>query len=312
MMLVSADLMGQKLTFAIASIAPSPSPYTPVIYLSITSLTVHVWDWLISISCEYYTFQKTTSKIVMFIYFFSRVTTLTFLLDGMLFTATPIGSCTASKFIFGWLSVCSLSASAALFYLRVKAVYAGNRLVAIGFGIFWLGVVASWMLFPFVVEDSQIGKRCITQARPLTTVGIIVNTCYSTLIFIAISWKLVVKYFCGHNPGDDWNFRAFISGAGLPSFTKTVLQSGQLYYFVTVSMNIINLVVILLPSVPAPLQVRAVFSNLATALENIMTTRAFRAIALGAFKDDLESTTENFQSLELSTFRATYSSCEEP
>lgn len=124
--------------------------------------------------------------------------------------------------------------------------------------------------------------------------GIIIDTCYDTLIFVAISWRLMQNAYDGNN----WSIRAFTRGTGLPYFTKLVMQSGQLYYLATVGMNILTMAMILSKSVPAIF--RAMFTIPNVALENAMTTRAFRAISLGIVQDQLTIG----QSMELSNFRS--------
>jgi hypothetical protein len=139
-----------------------------------------------------------------------------------------VGSCAKLLKALAWCFAFAVPASASLFYFRVRAVFSGNYLVTIGFGILWLGVLAGCILVPFGIEGTNIGatNRCINaKVQPYSSSGIVINTCYDALIFGAISWRLVLS-----NSNGDSRMKAFTRGSGLPWFTRNVMQSGQLYF----------------------------------------------------------------------------------
>ena len=57
---------------------------------------------------------------------------------------------------------------------------------------------------------------------------IVINAVNDTLIFVAISYKILTYTTLG----DTWRARArsFYAADGLPKLSKALLQSGQLYY----------------------------------------------------------------------------------
>lgn len=72
-------------------------------------------------------------------------------------------------------------------------------------------------------------RRCInTAVRQYGSTPIILNAINDTLIFLAISFRIVANTFLG----ETWGARArsFVKGDGLPRVSKGLLQGGQLYY----------------------------------------------------------------------------------
>jgi len=111
---------------------------------------------------------------------------------------------------------------------------------------------------------------------------IILNAVNDTLIFIAISYRILMHTAY---PGDSWWARAklFFTADGLPRLSKALLQGGQLYYFATIGLSIVFAALSLSPNIPPAYHAMLSIPNLA--LENSMACRVFRAVKLGFIKD---------------------------
>ena len=147
-----------------------------------------------------------------------------------------------------------MSTTPLLFFYRVRAVFANSRAVTTFFGFLWLATSGLSVLIPLSIFGEvgmsgyleyshhvllpilssfiqHIGptNRCIlTAARSYNSVPVVVNAINDTLIFLAISYHIISYTIVG----DTWSARAksFFSADGLPKLSKSLLQSGQLYY----------------------------------------------------------------------------------
>jgi hypothetical protein len=95
----------------------------------------------------------------------------------------------------------------------------------------WLGIAAGSITVPFAITGSHIGPtdHCInTGVKPFSSTGIVILAVNDTLIFFAISWKLLSASTIDDSPKA--KLKIFISGHGLPVLSRSLLQSGQEYY----------------------------------------------------------------------------------
>jgi hypothetical protein len=120
-----------------------------------------------------------------------------------------------------------------------------------------------------------------------------INFTLDTLVFFAISLRIV-----SHSIEDRALLRSFFRGDGLFSLSRSLLHSGQLYYWcimtpfpmnfnlqvlcsATIGLNIIVIVLAVAPVSPA----YAMFCIPNMALESSMACRVFRGIKLGTIED---------------------------
>jgi hypothetical protein len=102
--------------------------------------------------------------------------------------------------------------------------------VVAAFFIIWLSTWGS-LTVPFAIDGAHIGptNRCVnSEAKPYFSVGIIVSTINDTLVFFAITYRILL-----HNSlTDKWSERwgGFLNGRGMAHVSKALLQTGQLYY----------------------------------------------------------------------------------
>ena len=118
-----------------------------------------------------------------------------------------------------------------LFFFRVRAVFKANKYVVAFFALIWLSTFGSFTV-PFSIGGEHIGttNRCInSNIKPSSSVGIIVSTVNDTLVFVAITYRLVVY---NTSVSNTWRMRlkVLFSGEGMGGVSKALLQTGQLYY----------------------------------------------------------------------------------
>ena len=119
-----------------------------------------------------------------------------------------------------------------LFFFRIRAIYANNKLVVAFFALLWLSVAATGLTIPWAIKGGNIGptKYCINESlAPYASGSIITSLIHDSLVFFAISYKLVSNSYISE--GDiSTRVKSFFFGSSLPRFSKLVLQDGQLYY----------------------------------------------------------------------------------
>jgi hypothetical protein len=143
--------------------------------------------------------------------------------------------CNAVLIASGFFVALGLPSTSALFFFRVKAVYYGNKFTTGFFGLLLFALFVLSFAGSFAERSKHIGttQRCIiTTCERFGRVPILLNSIMDTLVFIAISFRIVSYSLIGDTFGA--RMRSFFRGDGLPRVSKNILQGGQLYYlFVT-------------------------------------------------------------------------------
>ena len=116
-------------------------------------------------------------------------------------------------------------------FLRVKAVYAQDRLVVGVFAFLWFATFACTITAPFSLKGIHIGttQRCIdSEVKSFGSAGIVASAVNDTLIFFAVTYRLIFY----HVASESWSSRihSFFKGDGMGRMSKMLLQSGQIYY----------------------------------------------------------------------------------
>jgi len=147
-----------------------------------------------------------------------------------------VAHCNALIYISASFYIIAMPSTSALFFFRVRAVYSNNKIITAVFGFLLLVLFGSSLLTPTFIRGAHIGttQRCMDiSVKEYTPVPFILNAVYDTLVFIAISLRIVSHSLAGDTFGA--YMRSFLRGDGLPVLSKSVMQGGQLYYsFVTV------------------------------------------------------------------------------
>ncbi len=146
-------------------------------------------------------------------------------------TAAPTGNCVHFETIDDAFYPISLGCSALLFFFRLRAIYNGNRIIVVSFFILWCGLVTCTIFIPAEILGGTIGPTmyCVDADVPTSAyAAIIAPLVHDTLVFIAISWRLVQN---ARIEGDiKQNFQIAMFGKYLPAFSRALLLDGQRYY----------------------------------------------------------------------------------
>ncbi|PFH50121.1 hypothetical protein AMATHDRAFT_145912 [Amanita thiersii Skay4041] len=278
---------------------PLPNPNTPLAFLPpdladqyeisrhiyTATIGAFIWDILTHLPEDYRLLFKYRVRLPTVAYFFSRILSLAYVTTSTVFQISKVGDCQKLQVALGWCFCLAVSSTSFLFFLRVRAIFERNQFVIACFFILWLAVFGGTMTVPFAINGGHIGptKYCInTGVKPFSSAGIIVSSVNDALVLLAISWRIVTAV----SIDDSFTglIRSFFGKGQLPALSKAVLQSGQQYYAITVSLNILSLVMILVPSVPPVYH--AMFTIPNVALMNSMACRVYRNIRFGTMLAD--------------------------
>jgi len=178
----------------------------------------------------------------------------------------------------------NMPATSLLFFFRLKAVYRHSRIIITVFGIFWLAIagLSIFIMLSITINRIPYTQYCFeTQVHGYNAIPIILTTVNDTLVFLAISYRMVSSAMVEST----WKARtkSFFTGNGLLYLSKILLQSGQVYYFVTIGAAILASVLILSENIHGAL--RPILSSPYFALASAMACRVFRNIILEVMED---------------------------
>ncbi|KAJ3487274.1 hypothetical protein NLI96_g3639 [Meripilus lineatus] len=206
------------------------------------------------------------------------------------FTVFPGGCIAHLPGLVPWLSMTSIPFNSLLFVIRIRAVFHGDILVQAFFFTLWLAVVAGSFTQPFCIAWVQVnaGRGCApTLSQPYCISSSVIMMAHDTLVLLAISAKLVTHQWMPSSSRSE-KFKVFFSGQGLPQVSKLLMQTGQLYYFATVLVNIATIVVVLAPSIPD--WYRALSLVPSSAISNFIACRVYREVKLGVMNNGTNDT----------------------
>jgi len=285
------------------------SQYQAAIYVFVASVSALSWDWLMSLTEEFAMCRSRKLRLPIVAYFLSRVATIAYCTLALVFQSGRVVNCNALLCAIGGCYVVAVSSTSALFFFRVKGVYGNDKYVTAFFGSLWFTLFALSFLVPPAVRGTHIGdtQRCIvTSVANYAPTPVVLNTIIDTIVFLAISLR-ITSYSI---EGDTFtqSVKSFWSGDGLPKFSKSLLQGGQLYYSATIGLNIVAVVMLF---APVPALFHAMFSIPNIALESAMATRVFRSIRLGTIDDaattlNAKSATSRNRSIATGTSKENY------
>ncbi|PSR79413.1 hypothetical protein PHLCEN_2v7058 [Hermanssonia centrifuga] len=162
------------------------------------------------------------------------------LLDGFMgrIDVGNVGNCNALLIAIGTVGTIAVPANSYLMFMRVRAVFNDSKPIVIIFGFLWVATLAGSITAPFSLKGVHIGttQRCInSEVKQYGSAGIIIATCNDTLIFLAITYRLIMH----HVPSDSWShrLRGFLRGDGMGKMSKLLLQTGQLYYLYVAALT---------------------------------------------------------------------------
>ncbi|KAJ7649157.1 hypothetical protein B0H17DRAFT_958693 [Mycena rosella] len=212
-------------------------------YICVGTVAVSVWDILNNVTVEYRLFTSTKFGFPAVAYLLARLTSLEYQVHSS--RAYPLGRCGVAHRVIESFYPVALSSTCLLFFFRVRAVYARSRIVTAIFGVLWLAVLGTAMTIPFGGDAIPIGPTpyCLISATVAPYAGACATmaSVYDTAIFIAISYRLVTNTYPVHTHKE--LLKALLSGAYLPSFSKSLFVDGQVYYMISVISMVVTLVV---------------------------------------------------------------------
>jgi hypothetical protein len=136
-----------------------------------------------------------------------------------------------------------ISSAAALFFLRVRAVYYNSKIITIFFGVLWLSLFGLCFLLPLNASAGQIGttQMCIiTRITPYVSIPILMHAAFDTLVFFAISFRIMSFSIVG----DTFSARMMsFRGDGLSSLPRSLLFGGQAYYVFVIGSPHLHLLI---------------------------------------------------------------------
>ncbi|KIY47908.1 hypothetical protein FISHEDRAFT_44522, partial [Fistulina hepatica ATCC 64428] len=248
-------------------------------YIYMATLGAYIWDILVCIPQDYRLLFKFDFTAVTFAYFTSRVSALLYILINALFQVSAVPNCNVLQAVIGVFYVFTVSSSSFLFFLRVRAIFNGNSVIIAFFALSWLSTLAGSVLVPIGIRGAHIASTqyCVNSRVPWwTCFAVIFPLCNDAFIFTAISWRIIVSVSQEQN----WKrrLRVFFGRSRLPAISRAVLQTGQQYYVMTLGGNIVCVVLILTPSLPAIYHAMMTIPNIA--ILSSMACRVYRQIKL--------------------------------
>ncbi|KAJ7716391.1 hypothetical protein DFH07DRAFT_973911 [Mycena maculata] len=250
-------------------------------YVFSGSTAVLFWDILNNLRSDYYMLFKQKLHMTSAAYVVSRIASSVYVLGFTLFASYPLRACNTAHVVFDSFFPIAVSAAAYLFFSRVRAIYGGARLVSVVFGVLMLGVFGISMTIPIAGAGNAIavGEECLVvriQAYS-GTAGIMIMV-YDTLVFLAISYRLVANFDMQQEKTINCNWvaraRILFSGSNLPAFSKSLFTDGQMYYLIAVIANVVTTLMVYVPDISAVYHGILVIPNVA--LTSIMACRVYR------------------------------------
>ncbi|KAJ3513401.1 hypothetical protein NLJ89_g2966 [Agrocybe chaxingu] len=259
--------------------------YTISTYVYVGTLAVLVWDILSHTRQDFRLIFRYPVRLPAMVYALSRMASLAFVLSTVIYQTAPVGiPCRVFCKVVEWLFAVAVPTTSLLFLFRLLAIFDRNNLVRAIFGTLWLAVVAGVLTPTQGLVGANIGptKYCINvSVEEYVGAAAVIPLVNDTLIFLAISWKLMRNAHInahplrsGHGPG----LRGFLSGEYLPAFSRGLLHDGQAYYLTTVTTNLMTVVVFYFTFIPAVY--RAMFAVPNAILMNMMACRVYRRTKL--------------------------------
>ncbi|KAF9045140.1 hypothetical protein BJ165DRAFT_1475549 [Panaeolus papilionaceus] len=264
-------------------------------YILVGSCGVLVWDILDNLTGDYKLLTKHHVGLATIAYFVSRLGSLGYVLASTIFeTAGITDNCNHFDQVVTTFYPLAIPMTALLFLFRVRAVFDRNKYVVAFFTFMWLAVLGGCITVSQGVTGANIGptKYCINFAfKPYIGAGGIIPVVNDTLVFLAISWRLLANARTQLGLQTRMNLKELIAGDYLPAFSRAIFQDGQAYYLTTVTTNLVAVIMFYINVVPPTY--RSMFTVPNVALMNIMACRVFRKTKFGVFREVTISTSHS-------------------
>ncbi|KAG2097392.1 hypothetical protein BD769DRAFT_1700952 [Suillus cothurnatus] len=254
-------------------------------YIYAATLGAYIWDIVINLGNDYKLLFHYKMNFSTVIYYLSRLSTLNYILTSLIFQVANVPDCQALQIALGICLVVSQSTTAMLFLLRVLAVWQGNKIISGVFISLWAAVSISSITVPLGTKGAHIGptQQCInTQVAGYIDSVMITGLINDSAIVAAISYRIMRN--CVIEGSFEVRVRTFLGHGSIPQLSRALLRGGQHYYLIAVGSNIVMLLLLKDPSVPAVYH--AMISIPAISLINAMACIVFRNIKFGYISAD--------------------------
>ncbi|CAL1702835.1 unnamed protein product [Somion occarium] len=247
-------------------------------YLTVATAGTWIWDLLTSLPTELRMLKKhRLNNIADGAYVLARITCFGYVVASVMYAVAPI-NCSATVKTVAWFTALALPCNSFLFLLRIKAVFYRSRIIVGIFCFLWLSTLCAFSA-PFSIDARNVGSSiflCTSEVNDLGVLGFLAVAIFDTLVFLAISIRIMT--YC---LADTWKgrIRTFFRGEGMGYVSKTLLQTGQLYYMMSVSVNLLAIALLFVPSIPKGIP--AALTVPSVAVQNAMACRVFRLLKLG-------------------------------
>ena len=145
--------------------------------------------------------------------------------------AAPISDCYHGEKALSVLFSVAVPSTTLLFLFRACAVFGMNPFAILFFGVLWLAVLGGCLTTIPGLTGVNIGPTsyCLIGGLQAYAVsGVITPLINGTIVFFAISWRLWHNTWARRTIKN--GVRVMIFGDYLPTFSRSMLQDGQVYF----------------------------------------------------------------------------------
>lgn len=146
-------------------------------------------------------------------------------------SAAQIVHCKRFQKGMGWAYTIAVTSTSLLFTIRVRAIYGGSKSITVFFGLLLLFVIGGCLTTIEGDSVREVGSTgyCVNHKfESYATSSVIAPLVNDTLVFLAISWRLMRSTpLCD---GRKFRIRDVIFGRRMPPFSRALLKDGQIYY----------------------------------------------------------------------------------
>jgi len=131
----------------------------------------------------------------------------------------------------------AMAGTTLLFFFRVRAVFNRDKFVVAFFAFTWIAVLVGSLTTIWGVVGAKIGSTnycMVIHVEPYVASASIVMLVNDTLVFLAITWKLMGNARIDSSIRTGFRILAF--GEYMPALSKALLQDGQAYYLYVFSV----------------------------------------------------------------------------
>ncbi|KAF9262398.1 hypothetical protein L218DRAFT_960213 [Marasmius fiardii PR-910] len=269
-------------------------------YLYAVTLGGYIWDCAINLGNDYKLLFQHSIRYPTIIYYLSRISTMGYIVSSFVFQVGNVSDCQKLQVALGIFYVLTTAFTSLLFLLRVIAVWNRNKWIVATFTFFWLGTVGATVTVPVGISGGHIGptKACInTRVEGYAEATAIASMINDSAVFFAITYRILMNSLMEERPSV--RLQTFIGKGSsfLPTLSRNLLRSGQHYYLVALSGNIVALVMLKIPNLPVFYHAMCTLPVLAVI--NSMACIVYRQIKFGLITVE---GTRDFQSF--GSFRA--------